>query len=180
MAPFRRKDLLLDREEAIQRGDEAAIAKIDAELNSLKTPKLAFGTALFEDSPKKETGPTREERAAQLNASGQRSNEADIRNSQLAKSIAAKSRRQAELQAKKRAAAKAAEKNDAGNSTQSTEVTAAAKFDEPKQAPPPRQAVPAKPMTQQEKYMEIFRFRERQEERLAELLDFGIEIPTDI
>lgn len=173
----------MDREDAIKKGDEAAIAKIDAELNSLNPPKLAFGTSLQKESPKKDSGPTQAERTAELHARNSRLHNIDARNAQLAESVAAKSRRQAEIHAKKRAAAKAAETSSAKPAVDgppAQAVSAPAKAEEPKKSTPPPPPVAPKPMTQQERYMEIFRFRERQEEALAAKLDFGIEIPTDI
>lgn len=85
-AAFERNQILRHRKEADDRGDEAAIAKCDAELAALEGPKLAFGTSL-NASPRKvpvATGPTEQERLAILNRNNRKQNQQDVRKAQQA------------------------------------------------------------------------------------------------
>ena len=74
------------RNEAEARGDEAAIAKCDAELAALDGPKLAFGTSL-NGSPRKApavTAPSQQERLAILNRANRKANQQEVRKAQQA------------------------------------------------------------------------------------------------
>ncbi len=85
-APLERNHINSRRKEAEARGDEAAIAKCDAELVTLDGPKLAFGTSL-NASPRKApavTGPTQQERLAQLNRANRKANQQEVRRAQHA------------------------------------------------------------------------------------------------
>ena len=80
-----RNAILQRRDEAVVLGDEAAIAKCDAELAALESPKLAFGTSLTSSpSNKVSKGPTQQERLAALNRANRKANTAEIRKAQLA------------------------------------------------------------------------------------------------
>ncbi|KAI9782632.1 MAG: hypothetical protein M1816_001746 [Peltula sp. TS41687] len=52
LAPKLRAEARLERDRAIARGDEATVAKCDAELAVINGAKLAFGTKLYEEPPK--------------------------------------------------------------------------------------------------------------------------------
>ncbi|KAI9809125.1 MAG: hypothetical protein M1825_002414 [Sarcosagium campestre] len=82
--PFERRDIKRRRERAIDEGDEAAIAKCDAELAALEGPKLAFGTSLYDEPAKEPEGPTQQERLAALNHANRKANTQDVRKAQLA------------------------------------------------------------------------------------------------
>lgn len=84
-AHIAREDILHRRQAAEKRGDEAAIAKCDAELTALDGPKLAFGTKLYkpDTAPKKE-GLSQQERLAELNRQNRKANSEDVRKAQLA------------------------------------------------------------------------------------------------
>lgn len=74
------------RKVAVERGDEAAIAKLDAELAALDGPKLAFGTSLRKAAPKNSasTEPNQQERLAALNRANRKANTQDVRRAQQA------------------------------------------------------------------------------------------------
>lgn len=85
-AAFERNQILRHRKEAEDRGDEAAVAKCDADLAALDGPKLAFGTSL-NASPRKApvaTGPTEQERLAILNRNNRKQNQQEVRKAQQA------------------------------------------------------------------------------------------------
>lgn len=74
------------RKIAVARGDEAAIANLDAELAALDGPKLAFGTSLRKPVPKP-SGPSgmgQQERLALLNRANRKANTQDVRKAQQA------------------------------------------------------------------------------------------------
>ncbi|KKZ62144.1 hypothetical protein EMCG_03388 [[Emmonsia] crescens] len=77
---FERIQLEKRRQEAIAAGDEAAIAKCDAELVHFSGPKLAFGTALVKPRP---TEKTQQERLQELNRRNQKLNAENVRRAQL-------------------------------------------------------------------------------------------------
>ena len=84
------------RRAAEERGDEAAVAKCDAELAELLGPRLKYGTSLAE--PKVTAAPsqpTQQERLAELNRQNRKKNTEDIRKAQLAEKRAARLARQA-------------------------------------------------------------------------------------
>ena len=84
------------RRAAEERGDEAAVAKCDAELADLTGPRLKYGTSLTE--PKATAAPSQQsqqERLAELNRQNRKKNTEDIRKAQLAEKRAARLARQA-------------------------------------------------------------------------------------
>ena len=71
------------RKAAVQRGDEAAIAKLDAELAALDGPKLAFGTTLRK-STTHSLDVDQQARLAALNRANRKANTQDVRKAQQA------------------------------------------------------------------------------------------------
>lgn len=74
------------RKLAVERGDEATIAKLDAELANLDGPKLAFGTSLRK-APSKDSSsaePSQQDRLAALNRANRKANTQDVRRAQQA------------------------------------------------------------------------------------------------
>lgn len=85
-APFERARIVARRKAAEDRGDEATIAKLDAELADLDGPKLAFGTSLRKPLPKPETsspGLSQQERLALVNRANRKANTQDVRKAQV-------------------------------------------------------------------------------------------------
>lgn len=72
------------RKIAIERGDEAAIAKLDAELAALEGPKLAFGTSLRKARGAVSYEAGQQERLAALNRANRKANTQDVRKAQQA------------------------------------------------------------------------------------------------
>jgi RNA polymerase-associated protein RTF1 len=72
------------RKIAIERGDEAAIAKLDAELAALEGPKLAFGTSLRKARGTLSYEASQQERLAALNRANRKANTQDVRKAQQA------------------------------------------------------------------------------------------------
>ena len=88
------------RRAAEDRGDEAAIAKCDAELTALLGPKLKYGTSLEDPKPIVSAAPaqlTQQERLAELNRINRKKNTEDVRKAQLAEKKAARLARDAIL-----------------------------------------------------------------------------------
>ena len=84
-ASLERPAILNRRREAEARGDEKAIAKLDAELAAMDGPKLAFGTTLQKSPPKlTATGPSQQERLAEINRANRKANTHDVRKAQQA------------------------------------------------------------------------------------------------
>ena len=85
-AAFERNQVLRHRKEAEDRGDEAGVAKCDAELVVLDGPKLAFGTSLNGNPSKApvSTGPNEQERLAILNRNNRKQNQQEVRKAQQA------------------------------------------------------------------------------------------------
>ena len=84
-AHIEREDIARRRKVAADRGDESAIAKLDAELALLDGPKLAFGTKLHKpvpENPKQEI--TQQERLAELNRINRKKNVEEVRKAQRA------------------------------------------------------------------------------------------------
>lgn len=80
-----RDDILRRRQIAEKQGDEATIAKIDAELAALEPPKLAFGTKLYKTAPSSaKEGQTQQDRLAELNRANRKANTEDVRKAQRA------------------------------------------------------------------------------------------------
>ena len=84
-ASLERPAIINRRRDAEARGDEAVIARLDAELAVLDGPKLAFGTTLQKAAPKPTTsGPSQQERLAALNRANRKANTHDVRKAQHA------------------------------------------------------------------------------------------------
>ncbi|KAL8636777.1 MAG: hypothetical protein Q9228_005867 [Teloschistes exilis] len=82
---LQRNELQDRRRRAEGRGDEATVAKCNEELAALEGPKLAFGTSLYKEAPKPvNTGPTQQERLAELNRANRKANAEDVRKAQRA------------------------------------------------------------------------------------------------
>lgn len=84
-AHIEREDIAKRRKIALERGDESAIAKLDAELATLDGPKLAFGTKLHKpaaEAPKQEM--TQQQRLAELNRINRKKNIEEVRKAQRA------------------------------------------------------------------------------------------------
>lgn len=96
-APLDRIAIANRRRAAEECGDEAAIAKLDAELAVLNGPKLRYGTFLV--NPKAQSAaraePTQQERLAELNRINRKKNSEDVRKAQLAEKKAARLAREA-------------------------------------------------------------------------------------
>ncbi|KAL8645063.1 MAG: hypothetical protein Q9210_006919 [Variospora velana] len=84
-ANLERTTLLDRRRKAEARGDEATVAKCTEALAELDGPKLAFGTSLYKEPPKTaNTGPTQQERLAELNRANRKANTEEVRRAQRA------------------------------------------------------------------------------------------------
>ena len=84
-ARLERPALIKRREDAEARGDEKAVAQLDAEIAAIDGPKLAFGTSLQKAAPNPtNTGPTQQERLAALNRANRKANTHDVRKAQQA------------------------------------------------------------------------------------------------
>ncbi|KAI4121508.1 MAG: hypothetical protein LQ338_006328 [Usnochroma carphineum] len=84
-ANIERNAVLDKRRKAEARGDEVAVTKYNAELAELNGPKLAFGTSLYKEPPKSaNTGPTQQERLAELNRANRKANAEEVRKAQRA------------------------------------------------------------------------------------------------
>ena len=83
-ASLDRVDILKRRKAAIERGDEAAIAKCDADLAALEGPKLAFGTSLRKARGELSYDAAQQERLAALNRANRKANTHDVRKAQQA------------------------------------------------------------------------------------------------
>lgn len=85
-ASLERPRIVARRKAAEDRGDEAAIAKLDAELAALDGPKLAFGTSLRKPLPNSEAaspGLSQQERLALVNRANRKANTQDVRKAQV-------------------------------------------------------------------------------------------------
>ena len=96
-AYFERNSIHTRRRAAELKGDEAAIAKCDTELAALDGPKLKYGTSLIEPKTKAvvPTGPTQQERLAELNKANRKANRENVRKAQLAERKADRINREA-------------------------------------------------------------------------------------
>lgn len=83
------------RKIAIDVGDEAAIARLDAELAALEGPKLAFGTSLRKARGALSYEAGQQERLAALNRANRKANTQDVRKAQQAERKADARARQA-------------------------------------------------------------------------------------
>ena len=96
-AYFERNTINNRRRAAVAKGDEAAIAKCDAELAALDGPKLKYGTFLVDPKAKPvvSAGPTQQERLAELNKANRKANRENVRKAQLAERKADRINREA-------------------------------------------------------------------------------------
>lgn len=96
-AYFERNSINARRRAAELKGDEAAIAKCDAELAVLDGPKLKYGTSLVDPRAKAvvPAGPTQQERLAELNKANRKANRENVRKAQLAERKADRINREA-------------------------------------------------------------------------------------
>ena len=96
-AYFERNSINTRRRAAELKGDEAAIAKCDAELAALDGPKLKYGTFLVDPKARLvvPTGPTQQERLAELNKANRKANRENVRKAQLAERKADRINREA-------------------------------------------------------------------------------------
>lgn len=96
-AYFERNSINSRRRAAEAKGDEAAIAKCDAELAALDGPKLKYGTSLVDPKAKPvvPVGPTQQERLAELNRANRKANRENVRKAQLAERKAERINREA-------------------------------------------------------------------------------------
>ena len=96
-APLERMTIINRRKVAMEREDEAAVAKCDAELVALNGPKLKYGTFLVD--PKSATptvaAPSQQERLHELNLINRKKNREDVRKAQLAERKAQRLAREA-------------------------------------------------------------------------------------
>ncbi|KAI4169955.1 MAG: hypothetical protein LQ343_005337 [Gyalolechia ehrenbergii] len=84
-ATIERASLVDRRRKAEARGDEVTVAKCTEAIAELDGPKLAFGTSLYKEPPKSaNTGPTQQERLAELNRANRKANTEDVRKAQRA------------------------------------------------------------------------------------------------
>ena len=96
-AYFERNSINTRRRAAELKGDEAMIARCDAELAALDGPKLKYGTFLVDPKAKPvvPTGPTQQERLAELNKANRKANRENVRKAQLAERKADRINREA-------------------------------------------------------------------------------------
>ena len=83
-APVDRNAIEKRRKDAVAQGDEAAVAKCDADLVALEGPKLAFGTSLQRSISTVAKPPSQQDRLAALNRQNRKTNAIEIRKAQLA------------------------------------------------------------------------------------------------
>ncbi len=97
MEPLERIAISSRRRLAEERGDEAGVANADAELMALAGPKLHYGTFLIDPRapPPAPTGPSEQERLAELNKLNRKRNTEDVRKAQHAEKRAARLEREA-------------------------------------------------------------------------------------
>ena len=97
MEPLERIAISNRRRAAEERGDEAGIAKADAELMALAGPRLRYGTFLVDPRapPPVAVGLTEQERLAELNKINRKKNTEEVRKAQQAEKRAARLEREA-------------------------------------------------------------------------------------
>lgn len=101
-APIERSNITSRRRAAEERGDEAAVAKCDAELAALNGPKLRYGTFLIDPkaAPAAPAQLTQQERLYELNLKNRKQNREDVRKAQLAERKAQRLAREAGIENK--------------------------------------------------------------------------------
>ncbi|KAI1773415.1 plus-3-domain-containing protein [Hypoxylon cercidicola] len=81
--PTERKRLLNAIEEARRRGDDMQVSKLQDQLDSLETPRLAFRTSLTPVNKPTNSAPSQQDRLAALNAENRRRNAEAVRKAQI-------------------------------------------------------------------------------------------------
>ena len=96
-APLERMSVINRRKRAVEREDEAEVAKCDAELAALNGPKLRYGTFLLDPkaTPSVPAAPTQQERLHELNLINRKKNREEVRKAQLAERKAQRLAREA-------------------------------------------------------------------------------------
>ncbi|KAL6721366.1 RNA polymerase-associated protein rtf1 [Lecanora helva] len=97
-APLERISIINRRKVAVEREDEAEIAKCDTELAALNGPKLKYGTFLVEPkaaAPPTTSTPSQQERLHELNLINRKKNREEVRKAQLAERKAQRLAREA-------------------------------------------------------------------------------------
>ncbi|KAI0472929.1 plus-3-domain-containing protein [Xylariaceae sp. FL0804] len=78
-----RNELLEKLDQAKRRQDSARVAELQDRLDRLETPRLAFRTSLAQPKSSTSSGPTQQERLAQLNIENRRRNAEAVRKAQM-------------------------------------------------------------------------------------------------
>ncbi|KAI0019245.1 plus-3-domain-containing protein [Xylariomycetidae sp. FL0641] len=78
-----RERLAKKLEEAKQNGDDARVAELQDQLDSIGTPRLAFRTSLSQSKPSTPSAPSQQDRLALLNAENRRRNSEAVRKAQM-------------------------------------------------------------------------------------------------
>ena len=96
-APLERMNIMNRRKAAVERGDEAAMAKCDMELAALNGPKLKYGTFLVDPKASAPAAavPSQQERLHELNMMNRKKNREEVRKAQLAERKAQRLAREA-------------------------------------------------------------------------------------
>lgn len=96
-APLERMSIMNRRKAALEREDEAEIAKCDAELAALNGPKLRYGTFLVDPKAAAPVTapPSQQERLHELNVINRKKNREEVRKAQLAERKAQRLAREA-------------------------------------------------------------------------------------
>lgn len=79
----KRERLAKDLERAFEEGNEAKAAKLQEELDTMETPRLAFKTTLGTNKKDQSATPTQQDRLAEVNAENRRRNQEAVRRAQL-------------------------------------------------------------------------------------------------
>ncbi|RYP73037.1 hypothetical protein DL769_004312 [Monosporascus sp. CRB-8-3] len=82
-APSERDRLQKSIEEARRRGDDARVAQLQDQLDTLETPRLAFKTSLTPNKKSAPSTPSQQDRLAQINAENRRKNNEAVRKAQI-------------------------------------------------------------------------------------------------
>ncbi len=85
--PNERNRLLQSLEDAKRRRDDARIAQIQDQLDSLETPRLAFKTSLTPSKKSASSTPSQQDRLAQINAENRRKNNEAVRKAQIQEKV---------------------------------------------------------------------------------------------
>ncbi|RYP67048.1 hypothetical protein DL771_007467 [Monosporascus sp. 5C6A] len=82
-APSERDRLQKSIEEARRHGDDARVAQLQDQLDTLETPRLAFKTSLTPNKKSAPSTPSQQDRLAQINAENRRKNNEAVRKAQI-------------------------------------------------------------------------------------------------